>query len=163
MEKIYITRRIHFLENKNTSNLTDEDIHFLKETGIINGCGGNIRQQKFNNIFRNIFVWIANYFAQKIRPVFFEASCDLHDFGYWKGGDEARRKECDEKFLQKILEDIDRRYYLWVWFYYEKKECGKIQDIPSYEYFFKKFLYIAIAYLFYFAVRIGGKQYFNYK
>ena len=56
MEKIYITRRIRFLENKHTSNLTDEDIHFLKETGIINGCGGNIRQQKFNNIFRNIFV-----------------------------------------------------------------------------------------------------------
>lgn len=39
--------------------------------------------------------------------MFFEASCDLHDFGYWKGGDEARRAECDRKFYEKILEDIN--------------------------------------------------------
>lgn len=102
----------NILENihqKSTSELSDGDIIFLKKMGIINGCGGNIRND-CGNMITKIFAKVSEKIAKKLRPVFFDASCDLHDFGYWKGGNEERRKECDRKFYEKILEDIENEY-----------------------------------------------------
>ncbi len=85
-----------------------------------NGCGGKGS-------------WI------KVPNFIFEASCNKHDIGYGIGGDEARRFECDAKFLVMMLKDtyrvpdrILRFYYQW-W-----------------------------AFTYFFGVRIGGKKYFNY-
>lgn len=40
---------------------------------------------------------------------FFEASCNKHDEGYQKGGDEIRRFECDWKFFQAMRRDTLRK------------------------------------------------------
>lgn len=122
------------LKNKKTTELTYEDFKILKKYWIINGCGG-----KNCGILQKIILKI-------LTPVFFEASCDLHDFGYWKGWNEARRLECDQKFYEAMLQDIEK---------VRSAESG----------FFKKFFisfYFVLASLYYFAVRIGGKKYFNY-
>lgn len=130
MEKI-----LENLKNKKTTELTYEDFKILKKYWIINGCGGSTR-----GFLQKIILKI-------LTPVFFEASCDLHDFGYWKGGDETRRAECDRKFYEAMLRDIEK---------VRSAESG----------FFKKFFisfYFVLASLYYFAVRLGGKKYFNYK
>lgn len=36
---------------------------------------------------------------------FFLASCNKHDEGYAKGGNEARRRHCDRKFYEAMKED----------------------------------------------------------
>lgn len=140
-KKWILEKTIEQIRQKSTKELTADDIFFLKNQGIINGCGARvIRDENYENFFRNIFAKISQILAKIIRPVFFEASCDLHDFGYWKGWDEAKRLECDKKFLQKILEDIEN---------FSKN-------------FFEKIFYKILAKLFYIAVRIGGRQFFNY-
>lgn len=79
----------------------------------------------------------------KIAPpyhVFFEASCKKHDQGYKKGGDEARRIECDVKFYAMMMKDIYRhqkphhRSFLGAW-----------------------------ALVYFIAVRIFGSKHFKYK
>ncbi len=121
-------KKLQNLKQKSLSEITDKDWDFLKKEKIINGCGSHNRG------------FLQKFFLKILSPKFFTASCNKHDFGYWKGGDETRRKECDEKFLQAILQDVE--------------------NIS--ENFLKKFFYKIIAYLFYTAVRIGGRKYFNY-
>ena len=133
--------KLEILKNKKSSELTADDIFILKNKEIINGCGARvIRDENYENFLRNIFAKISQILVKIIRPVFFEASCDLHDFGYWKGWDEVRRLECDTKFYEKIIEDIEN---------FSKNS-------------FQKIFYKILAKLFYLAVRIGGKKYFNY-
>lgn len=117
--------RIEELQKKQTRYVTAEDLLFLKRAGFINGCGG--RNSKISKI-------LAKFFS----GFFFEASCEKHDFWYFKGWDEARRKECDIKFLKAMKRDVQRQFFL-----------------------FRPYFYL-IAYCFYFAVRIFGKKHFNY-
>ena len=78
--------KLEILKNKKSSELTADDIFFLQNKEIINGCGARvIRNENCENFLRNIFAKISQILVKIIRPVFFEASCDLHDFGYWKG------------------------------------------------------------------------------
>lgn len=119
--------------------LRPEDILFLRRVWVINGCGSNPRNVRWG-IFVRLFAWLARIVAGWIRPVFFEASCDLHDFGYWKGWDEERRKECDTKFYEAIIADIARKDY------------GLIRTT----------YYTILALIFYGFVRIGGRLSFNY-
>ena len=72
--------------------------------------------------------------------VFFEASCNQHDVGYSYGGDKSRRMECDAKFLAMMLSDTMRIISV-----------------------FKRTYYQIWAFLYFFAVRLGGKKYFNYR
>lgn len=69
---------------------------------------------------------------------FFEASCNKHDGGYQEGGNEARRKECDAKFLAAMLRDSKRLPLL-------------LQPLA-----------VAEAYIFYLIVRKFGAKSFNY-
>lgn len=71
---------------------------------------------------------------------FFEASCNIHDQGYQEGGDEARRKVCDDKFLAAMLRDVKTQLPLLL------KPIG-----------------YTTAYSYYAAVRLGGKGNFKYK
>ena len=71
---------------------------------------------------------------------FFEASCNKHDIGYNIGGDESRRFECDAKFLVLMIKDTFR--------------------IKSK---LKRLYYQAWSFVYFLAVRIFGKKYFNYK
>jgi hypothetical protein len=88
----------------------------------VNGCGGKGS-------------WIKPPYA-----AFFEASCNKHDRGYSKGGDEAVRFECDGKFFIMMIKDT-----------FKIKGCVKR-------------LYFQVwGFSYFIAVRIGGKKYFNYK
>ena len=72
--------------------------------------------------------------------LFFKACCDRHDYGYWKGGDEKRREYCDLKFYDAMLED-----------------ANKVSN------WFSRQRYKAWAWLYFKAVRINGKKYFDFK
>lgn len=85
---------------------------------ICNGCGGK---------------------GGKVKPpkrIFFKASCNHHDYGYWCGCTEAERKKNDEG-LKKAMQD----------------DCSKLP-------FWKKPFYYPWCYLYYRAVRVGGKKFF---
>jgi len=69
----------------------------------------------------------------------FEASCNKHDEGYNKGGDSAKRFECDGKFFIMMIKDT---------FQVE----GKL----------KRTYYQIWALIYFLAVRLCGKKYFNY-
>lgn len=92
-------KQILFLFDSHYESLTLGDFEFLREKGILNGCGGK-----------------GCWFKPPYR-IFFETSCDIHDFTYWQGGDEAQRKNCDDGFLERMLKDADRCGFLTRWFY----------------------------------------------
>lgn len=96
------------------SDLTDEQ----KEI-ICNGCGGKSG-------------WLNP-------PEFlFNASCNQHDFYYWRGGTESDRLEADKAFYEAMLVDVN----MAVWY--------------------KRAYYKMIAYVYYRSVRLVGKKYFSY-
>jgi len=79
---------------------------------ICNGCGGKGG-------------WI-----KPPHQAFFEASCDHHDYGYWKGCTEAARLNCDKSFYQAMKQDCESlpwyqwiRYRPWCWIYYRAVRC----------------------------------------
>lgn len=56
----------------------------------------------------------------------FTASCDRHDFGYWRGAPwgfkRLRRLECDQRFYEALLNDVAEQpkekqafYYRWAY------------------------------------------------
>ena len=63
------------------SDLTEE-----QKSVICNGCGPKAG-------------WVP------VPEFFCHASCDHHDFRYWKGGSEADRKDADHDFLSMMLKD----------------------------------------------------------
>lgn len=84
-----------------------EDLTPEEKKTICNGCGGKGG-------------WIKPPHA-----VFFEASCDHHDYGYWKGCTEEDREQCDKKFYGATVKDCSGlpwyqyiRYRPWCWGYY---------------------------------------------
>jgi len=98
------------------SDLSDE-----QKTVVCNGCGpkawGGLQPPQF--IFR--------------------ASCDQHDFYYWRGGTEKDRKFADKEFYKFMKIDIK-------------------EDAPWY----KKPHYHTLAWIYYSAVRISGVTCFTY-
>jgi len=69
----------------------------------------------------------------------FHASCDHHDFLYWLGCTEDDRLKADKSFYK----------YMQL-------------DIVNEDSFIKRLYYKMLAYIYYKAVRIFGKKYFNY-
>ena len=69
----------------------------------------------------------------------FHASCNHHDFLYWVGNTEIDRKKADDAFYRFMQLDI-------------ANEDSR----------FKRMYYRAWAYVYYKAVRLFGKRYFNY-
>ena len=69
----------------------------------------------------------------------FHASCNQHDFYYWRGGSEKDRKKADDAFYK----------------------CMKI-DIANEKSRLKRLYYTAWAYLYYRAVRLFGREFFHY-
>lgn len=55
-----------------------------------------------------IIRWILATILKRLRLVFIQASCEIHDFSYWQGGDDKRRLECDLGFFQAIIGDIGK-------------------------------------------------------
>lgn len=89
-----------------------------------NGCGPSWMPRRIKAI---LFNW------------FFEASCDKHDQGYTKGGNELRRWVCDARFLLAMLRDA--------------------RSVPAY---FRPFALIE-AVMFYIIVASLGWTRFNYR
>lgn len=74
-----------------------------------------------------------------VRPpvaVFYKASCNHHDYGYWQGVTEKDRKNSDKELKRNM-----------------KKDCGRL---PWWRYA----LYRPWCQLYYHAVRLGGKPAF---
>ena len=78
-----------------------------KKKAICNGCGGK---------------------GGLINPpeFLFHASCNHHDFRYWRGCTEADRKDADDSFYKWIKVDIaiskwylKPYYHLWAYTYYK--------------------------------------------
>lgn len=104
---------------RNTSPLRYSDLSTQDKINICNGCG--TKGGWFNP------------------PEFlFHASCNQHDFYYWRGGTEADRERADEEFYRFMKQDASE---------------GKWYQRP--------FMY-AMAFVYYKAVRISGKKYFEY-
>ena len=70
---------------------------------------------------------------------FFKASCNHHDFYYWRGGTEADRKHADSMFFLAMREDADRGNNIFA------VTGNKLAAI-----------------FYYLAVRIGGRKYFSF-
>jgi len=95
------------------------EVSSYKRKQITNGCGGKGG-------------WI------KPPSFIFKASCNQHDFYYWRGVSEEDRVSADNSFYRFMKEDIaDAKWYMK----------------PYYHQW-------ALAY--YVAVRLFGKEYFNY-
>lgn len=69
----------------------------------------------------------------------FKASCNHHDYNYFLGGTEKDRLKADTQFLEAMILDAGLNGNL-----------------------FRRIFYKFWAYIYYFAVRIFGKKYFNY-
>lgn len=61
----------------------------------------------------------------------FEASCDQHDFYYWRGGNKKDRKKADKDFYAAMKIDAKNaawykrpHYYAWAWGYYTAVRVG---------------------------------------
>ena len=85
-----------------------EDLTPEEKKEICNGCGGKGG-------------WIKPPHA-----AFFEASCNHHDYGYWKGNTKFHRKICDKAFFEAMKRDCGRlrwwnyiRYRTWCSAYYK--------------------------------------------
>lgn len=87
---------------------------------ICNGCGGK------------------GSLIQPPYAIFFETSCNHHDYKYWVGGTEDDRKYADKELLKMMLKDCQRLSW------------------------FKRVRYKPWCYLYYTAVRCGGSKYFHY-
>jgi len=96
------------------SDLTEE-----QKSKICNGCGAKGGWFKAPNFL-------------------FKASCNQHDFYYWRGGEENDRKYADDMFYK-----------------YMKKDCAESK-------WYEKISHYLIAYLYYKAVRFFGEKFFSY-
>jgi hypothetical protein len=103
-------------------DLTAKELETLHKMGVLNGCGRE---------------------GWKIKPpyaIFYEASCNWHDFNYWKGGDEVDRLYYDKGFYKAMKRDVARLpwynipiYSLWAWIYYRSVRFGG-DDEKSFHY-----------------------------
>lgn len=89
---------LRHIREKKYADLSSEEICLLRKEGVLNGFGGASQS------------WVARGLIWCIIGDFDTAIPDYHDFGYFVGGDENRRLECDEKFYQAMLDDIRKRY-----------------------------------------------------
>ena len=97
-----------------------------------NGCGPKSWE---SNAIGRAGLWAIRHL---LLGWFYDASCDRHDEGYREGGDDTRRKVCDDKFLSAMKTDVQR--------------LTPILRPIAYP----------VAYGMYAAVRLGGKSSFNY-
>lgn len=103
----------------NYTELYYDDLTEEQKSLICNGCGPKA-------------------FGMKVPQFCFLASCDKHDFNYWKGCTEEDRKKYDSGFFWAMMEDVGN---------------AKI---------YKRLFYAGWALLFYTLVRLKGKDYFHY-
>lgn len=90
---------------KHHTQLTQEEWLFLENIGVVNWCGGK-------------WQWLLVYILKRVTPYWVNAACRIHDLGYLKWWTEKRRKYCDMRFLEEMLNDwfvkIDNKWhYLW--------------------------------------------------
>lgn len=148
---------ISYLTKKKYSELSDWEKDVLDHLWIINGCGG-----AWNGIKNRFIRYVLKKVITKLRIVFIEADCDKHDFSYWQWIRKdypiewlKSMKVISPEYLRKI-EEYDRktkdiRFYTAI-----------IQDISRLELWLIAVLwYTLLAYIFYCAVRIGWKDYYN--
>ena len=98
------------------------DLTQTQKDAICNGCGA-----------KSGWIPVPNFL--------FKASCNHHDFYYWRGGDESDREEADDAFYKYMRVDIE--------------DQNHVIKFRAYYHFW------ALSY--YLAVRYFGKQHFEYR
>jgi hypothetical protein len=78
----------------------------------------DVRHPRWSQLTPNVRSIVGNGCGSKggwFKPpnFMFEASCDQHDFYYWRGGTEGDRQEADAAFLRAMLRDAGRTDW-WV-------------------------------------------------
>ena len=128
-------RNLQELSSCHFSEVTPEEWLFLENEWIVNDCWW-----AWNDIKNRFIRWFLRFILRFLKWVFIEASCKIHDFKYWQGWTEDDRYKADFWFYKKIISDISEKNW-----------------------FFCLLWYTILALVFYGAVRVGGKSYFNYK
>jgi len=84
-----------------------EDLTVAQKEAICNGCGGK------------------GSWVKPPHRIFFKASCNHHDYGYYKGCTEKDRLAADQKLYKRMQEDCiglpmfkKIQYKPWCWLYY---------------------------------------------
>ncbi len=108
------------METQTHTPVKYEDLTPAQKRAIVNGCGGK------------------GGIVKPPHRIFFDTSCNHHDYGYFKGCTEADRL-ADDKELKKSM----------------KKDCA---TLPWY----RQIRYRPWCWLYYRGVRIVGKKYFYY-
>ena len=92
--------------------LTWSDLSNEEKRAMSDGCGS-----------KGFWVPIPNFM--------FKASCDQHDFYFWRGGSGSLRKKVDKEFLSAMLDDAGSkyRYKLWAYLYYYGVRFGAFLDM----------------------------------
>ena len=112
------------------------DLSEAQKEFITNGCGGKGGLLKPPNFI-------------------FKASCNPHDFYYWRGCTEEQRKISDDKFFELMREDIKEiEFSIKEKWHQRYLENIKISALKSH--------YHIWAFSYYKFVRVGGKKYFYY-
>jgi hypothetical protein len=118
-------RNLSELKTAHYASLSREEWEHLESWGIVNW---------FWPASHPVLGWI----LARIAPALKRSSSSIHDFCYWQGGDEARRKECDEGFYLRLVQD--------------SLDTG-----------WKMAYYLPLSFVYFLAVRTMWKKYFKYK
>ena len=90
------------------------DLTEIQKDYLCNGCGGK------------------GGIVTPPHAVFFKASCDHHDFNYFRGMTKTDRKKADDQFFDAMKIDVNdrikgwwqrRRYFTWCRLYYLAVRC----------------------------------------
>lgn len=154
-----IQKTLEYYKTLSYKELKQGDFSFLREHKVCNGCGG-----AGNGVKNRLIRYIIKKSLQILRMVFIEASCDIHDFTYWQWIVAIFTEEEIEKIRAispKALEILQDDY---------RKKCDMgffvaiINDIQRSNLQMTSVLkYTIVALIFYYAVRVWGKEYFQYQ
>lgn len=117
---------------------TLEDIRRLEYYELTNADWELLNREWITNGFGPSWNWFLAIILRTLAPLFDEASANIHDFSYWKWGGEWDRRNADFGFFERMVYDIS---------------SSKLK---------MSLRYATLAYIFFVAVRIRGKKYFNY-
>lgn len=146
---------LKLLKNKSYKDLTQEEWDLLRKESVVNWCGwaGSNIKSRFSR-------FILKFALKRLRLIFIEASCDIHDFTYWQWllakftEEELERiRSVSPRALEILNEDLRKKCDLW--FFYAIMNDIRRSDRSV-------FLYTILALIFYYWVRNWWKDYFEY-
>lgn len=126
-----------------TNRLSWKDLNAADRAAICSGCGG-----------KGGIVPVPEFI--------FTASCDRHDFYYWRGGNAADRRKADVGFLAAMLRDADSQVCALVMGTPPLSEADCAGHLVYRFSLPRRLWYRATAYAYFAAVRFVGWRFFHF-